>query len=235
MKFIFLGDSLMQENGPETYPQTGWPQKLNRYVALPNLPIHDYGKNGRSTKSFMDEGWFDMALKDAEPGDVVVIGFGHNDEKDDPKRHTDPNGSFQNNLVHMTLEMEKKGVKGVILATPITRLKFDDNGVLLHTHGEYPSAIKEVANRLKLYCIDLEAITYELLAKQTKKEQESHYMILEPNTYPNFKEGQVDTTHLKEDGAIWIAGLVAKEMSKIPYLKGIFQEEPSKEEIHHCA
>ncbi len=110
MNLIFLGDSLMQPNGMDTYPQKGWPQMLDPYLADPEeTKVLDFALNGRSTKSFLDEGRFKEALDAAKDGDVCFISFGHNDEKiEDPKRYTTPYGTYIENLAYMESEMKKK-------------------------------------------------------------------------------------------------------------------------------
>ena len=43
--------------------------------------IDNRALNGRSTKSFIEEGHWQKVLNDLKPGDYLVIQFGHNDEK----------------------------------------------------------------------------------------------------------------------------------------------------------
>lgn len=58
--------------------------------------IRSYAKNGRSTKSFLDEGRFEPVKQAMKPGDFLFIQFGHNDEKADEVRHTDKNTALPN-------------------------------------------------------------------------------------------------------------------------------------------
>ena len=221
MKLICLGDSLMQENHEDTYPQKGWPQALPLYLK-DSVSVKDYAKNGRSTKSFLDEGLFKEALEDAKEGDVCLISFGHNDEKkEDPSRYTKPYGDYQKNLEYMISEMAKKGVRSILL-TSVTRLKFDENGNLRHTHMEYPDAMKALATRLNVPLIDLEELTYQDLKSHDIGYDEGHYMIFPKDTYPNYPEGKNDTTHMKEEGARWICSLVVPELKKIDFVSDIF-------------
>ena len=96
-RIFYIGDSTVQLNKIDTYPQTGMSQVLELYLA-PDVQVRPYGKNGRSTKSFLDEGRFEPVRDQLEAGDFLLIQFGHNDEKDDPLRHTEPFGSYQENL-----------------------------------------------------------------------------------------------------------------------------------------
>lgn len=221
MKLICLGDSLMQENLEDTYPQTGWPQALPPYLKS-DVSVKDYARNGRSTKSFLDEGRFLEALDEAEPGDVCLISFGHNDEKkEDPLRYTDPYGAYQENLAYMISKMAEKGVKSILL-TSVSRLKFDEEGNLRRTHMEYPDAMRELSEKLHVPLIDLEELTYQDLKKHDIEYDKSHYMIFPKDVYPNYPEGKNDTTHMRAEGARWICQLVVPEMKKIDFVSDIF-------------
>jgi lysophospholipase L1-like esterase len=222
MKIICLGDSLMQENGPETHPQEGWPQELHYFLQNPLIPVLDLALNGRSTKSFIDEGHLDEALEKAQEGDVVFISFGHNDEKkEDPKRYTDPYGGYQSNLALMNGKFQEKGCKAFFF-TSMTRLHYDEKGVLLHTHGDYPLAMKEVAKRLGVTCFDLEKLSYDFLAPSSFETNCGYYMVFEPNLYPHYPEGLHDTSHLSVKGAKLVSRLLWGEMKKNPVLESLF-------------
>ena len=107
MSNIFMmGDSTMKFNNYYSYPQCGWGQGLELFVKEGVL-IFNHAENGRSTKSFIDEGRFDKILKDLKKGDYVICSFGHNDEKKyDPLRYTDPFGEYQKNLGYFAKEVE---------------------------------------------------------------------------------------------------------------------------------
>ena len=222
MKFIFLGDSLMQPNGEDTYPQTGWPQALPEFLKKDStVVIKDFALNGRSTKSFMEEGRFKEALDAAEEGDICFISFGHNDEKiEDPTRYTTPYGTYTDNLTFMENEMRKKGVKTIFL-TSVMRLKYDGDK-LVHTHQDYPDAMKKVAQKLDDPLVDLEELTYQDLAEHDVVYNQHHYMILNPGEYPNYPEGKTDRTHMTKNGAHWICSLVVPEFKKIPSIAEYF-------------
>ncbi len=80
-----------------------------------------------------------------KPGDYVIIEFGHNDaKKEDPKRFADANTTYRWNLEKFVDETREKG--GIpILATPIVRRRFDEQGNFYDVHGDYPKVVREVA------------------------------------------------------------------------------------------
>ena len=89
-----IGDSTMANKPLEGgNPERGWGQMLSRYFSE-EIVIDNHAVNGRSSKSFIDEGRWDKVLAKLKKGDYVFIQFGHNDEKPDEKRHTDPGTTF---------------------------------------------------------------------------------------------------------------------------------------------
>ena len=109
MKIFMMGDSTMKYNNIFSYPQFGWGQVLHLFAKNECL-IEDHAENGRSTKSFIEEGRFDKILSKMSAGDYVICQFGHNDEKkQDRSRYTEPFGTYQKNLAYFAEEIEKTG------------------------------------------------------------------------------------------------------------------------------
>lgn len=213
MKRIFMiGDSTMQYNNFQTYPQTGWGQVLGLF-AHEDVQIFDYAKNGRSTKSFIDEGRFDKVLSKLEKGDFIICQFGHNDEKiQDPNRYTTPFDTYISNLNYFYEEVTKKGCY-FVLATSITRRIFVD-GKVVNTHGDYPKAMKEFAEKNNIVCIDLNQITINLYNKLGEEETKRFHMMFDKGIYKNYPDGKNDTSHLTYDGAYMISSLFVDEIHK---------------------
>lgn len=222
-RIVTLGDSTMQFNNHTKFPQTGWPQALVRFLNS-NVTILNFAKNGRSTKSFIEQGLFNQALENICESDLVLVEFGHNDLKiEDPLRYTTAYGTYQDNLRFMVNEIQKKKAE-VILLTSITERKFE-NGVLLKTHGEYPEALKSVAAELGVVCIDLFEKTREVVIKEGEEKSKRFYMNFGPNLYDNKNEGSNDDTHLRYDGAFMVANCFYEEMQKLGIHNEIFIEE----------
>ena len=122
-----IGDSTMANKKLEGgNPERGWGQMLSRYFS-DDITIDNHAVNGRSSKSFIDEGRWDAVLSKIQKGDYVFIQFGHNDEKDDPKRHTDCGTTFDANLKKFVVETRKKG--GIpVLFNSIVRRNFGNSG-----------------------------------------------------------------------------------------------------------
>lgn len=213
LSLIFMGDSLMQENYMDTYPQKGWPQGFIEAFNLDKTKTkyRNYAKNGRSTKSFIDENRFNTLLKDINPNlnNYCFISFGHNDEKEDKARHTSYE-EYKANLNYFIDELEKRKIK-VILLTSITRLKYLDNK-LIKTHLDYPKSMKEVAKERNIPLIDLESLTFNYLKDKKYEDIKDLFMIFDKDTYPNYLEGKSDTTHLSFKGMRWINNLIKSQI-----------------------
>src|SRR5258707_9269074 len=104
---FMIGDSTMA-NKPLDLPERGWGMVLGQFFVDPAI-VHNHAVNGRSTKSFIDEGRWDKVLSELKAGDFVVTQFGHNDEKvENPKVGTDPATTFRDNLRRFVRETRAK-------------------------------------------------------------------------------------------------------------------------------
>ena len=84
------GDSTAAQKYADAAPETGWGMALPFFLNK-GLSVANHAVNGRSSKSFVDEGRLDVILGLIKPGDFLLIQFVHNDEKsDDPTRYTEP-------------------------------------------------------------------------------------------------------------------------------------------------
>ncbi len=85
-----IGDSTMANKKADVYPETGWGQQFQSYFDS-KVKVSNHAVNGRSSKSFIDEGRWKVVLDSLKRGDYVFIQFGHNDEKaDKPAVYSDP-------------------------------------------------------------------------------------------------------------------------------------------------
>lgn len=205
-----IGDSTACDYTPKEAPRAGWGQVIGTFLS-DDITVSNHASSGRSTKSFIDEQRFVPVAQNIEAGDYLLIQFGHNDEKDDPLRHTDPFTSFTDNLTLFVNTALNKGAHPILI-TPVSRRHFDDNGELLWTHGEYPKAVKSLAQQLNIPCIDLELLSRELFIKEGVEGTKKTLLWLEPGESDNYTEGVQDNTHFQETGAKKIARLIVDEI-----------------------
>nr|WP_325288327.1 pectinesterase family protein [uncultured Bacteroides sp.] len=244
-----IGDSTMANKSlVGGNPERGWGQMLSRYFSA-DIVIDNHAVNGRSSKSFIDEGRWDKVLEKLKKGDYVFIQFGHNDEKSDEKRHTDPGTTFDANLKRFVEEARAKGAIPVLFNS-IVRRNFgktnadavaqavvqDDirEGIdpnapqaeekagarLIDTHGAYLDSPRNVARELDVPFVDLNRITHDLVERMGPETSKQLFVWVAPNTVPALPDGREDNTHLNVRGAATVAWLAVQEVIKVvPALK----------------
>ena len=237
---FMIGDSTMANKKIDGgNPERGWGMVLPGFFSE-DIRIDNHAANGRSSKSFISEGRWEKVISKVKKGDYVFIQFGHNDEKADSTRHTDPGSTFDENLRRYVNETRAKG--GIpVLFNSIVRRNFvqpkDDaiakdvrrtpgekeqpkeGTVLFDTHGAYLDAPRNVAKELGVTFIDMNKITHDLVQGLGPVESKKLFMFVEPNQVPAFPKGREDNTHLNVYGARTIAGLAVDAIGKeIPEL-----------------
>ncbi|QDU89205.1 Rhamnogalacturonan acetylesterase RhgT [Pirellulimonas nuda] len=215
---FLVGDSTMADKPvlPEN-PERGWGQLLPLYFE-PDVRVENHAVNGRSSKSFRDEGRWNAVLDRVRPGHWVIIQFGHNDQKPDEARHTDPFASYTENLKRYVSETRERGARPV-LATPVVRRRFDAQGVLRPTHGDYPEAVRKLAEECDAPLLDMTARSRDLLRRLGKERSQGLFLWTSPGEYDRFPDGNADDTHFNALGATRMCDLAAAEIrEKIPEL-----------------
>ena len=244
-----IGDSTMANKPLEGgNPERGWGQMLSRYFSE-EIVIDNHAVNGRSSKSFIDEGRWDKVLVKLKKGDYVFIQFGHNDEKPDEKRHTDPGTTFDANLKRFVEEARAKGAIPVLFNSIVRRNFGEANadavakavvqddireGIdpnapqaevktgarLIDTHGAYLDSPRNVARELEVPFVDLNRVTHDLVEQMGPEASKQLFVWVAPNTVPALPKGREDNTHLNVCGAATVAWLAVQEVIKVvPALK----------------
>ncbi|MDD3335118.1 MAG: rhamnogalacturonan acetylesterase [Eubacteriales bacterium] len=208
----WAADSTVKQNTILTYPQTGIGQVFHRFLS-PEHRVENHAENGRSTKSFLDEGRLALIYDRITAMDFLFIQFGHNDEKAaDPARYTDPDGEFKDNLERFVNAARNKNALPVLI-TPLTRRLYRDPKAEF-SHERYLPAMKETAARLNVPLIDLCAMS-EALVDTLGEDAKALYLHVPANIHPHFPEGKADNTHLSPLGALVFGGLIAKGLSEL--------------------
>lgn len=209
---FMIGDSTMADKPfDDGNPEKGWGQVFSLYFN-DGIRIENHAVNGRSTKSFLDQGRWEVVRQKIKPGDYVIIEFGHNDAKEeDSTRFADANTTYRLNLEKFVDETrEKDGIP--ILATPIVRRRFDENGNFYDVHGDYPKVVREVATERNVLLFDLHAKSEALLIQYGEENSKQLFLHIAPGEYPSLPEGKTDDTHFSPTGAFRICDLAAEEI-----------------------
>ncbi|MFC2138262.1 rhamnogalacturonan acetylesterase [Bacteroidota bacterium] len=210
-----IGDSTMANKpDPEINPERGWGQMLQLFFD-DNVIIKNHAVNGRSTKSFIDEGLWDSVMVDINQGDYVFIQFGHNDKKTyDPHRYANPITIYRKNLETFVNKTREKGAIPVLI-TSIVRRKFNKDSVLEDTHGLYPFITHQVAYEKNVYFIDLQLKTEELVTKLGPEKSKKMYLWIKADSSGYFPEGKQDNTHLTIFGAKEVCRLATENIKEL--------------------
>ncbi|MFF7647654.1 GDSL-type esterase/lipase family protein [Streptomyces canus] len=196
------GDSTAAQKYADAAPETGWGMALPFFLRK-DLPVANHAVNGRSSKSFVDEGRLATILGLIRPGDLLLVQFAHNDEKTaDPTRYTEPWTTYQD---YLRLYIDGARAKGArpVLATSVERRKFDASGNAVPTHGEYPAAMRALAAEEGVALLDIQALSLALWQRLGVEETKKYF---------NWTATEQDNTHFNPPGAIAVARLVAGEL-----------------------
>lgn len=209
-----IGDSTMSDKkDPEENPEHGWGQVLPELMSS-EIKIDNHAVNGRSTRSFIAEGRWERVKDQLEPGDFVFIQFGHNDQKlNDAARYTNPFTQYRSNLEKFVRETRDKGATPVLFSS-IVRRNFNEEGVLIDTHGQYPLVVRMVARDLDVPFIDHQLLTEQLEISYGPQDSKQLHLHLEPGEDPYEPRGVSDDTHLSKMGATLVASLALQEIAR---------------------
>ena len=201
-KIVLVGDSTVASGG-------GWGPGFCS-VMTPNVTCVDLALNGRSAKSFIDEGAWKKAL--AEKGDYYLIQFGHNDQKPDAARHTDAEGSFKDYLQRYISDVQAVGAVPV-LVTSLSRRTFRD-GKVVEDLNDYARATREVGIKDSITVIDLNSISTSMLNRVGQEEADKFNAVGQEKEREQVGKSAVDRTHLNPDGQKIFGRIVAEQLAR---------------------
>lgn len=215
------GDSTAAVKTKDKRPETGWGEAFQPFFKE-NVRIENRALNGRSTKTFINQGHLADIEKSIQPGDYLFIQFGHNDQKiEDPERGTQPYGDYQENLLKFVDGARRKQAIPILL-TPVTRRMFDsDNRIDSMSVGDFPKAMVNLAVKNNIAVLDIHKMTREFMDAAGKAESKEYYLHLAPGQSENYPDGNNDNTHFNEKGAKAVAKLIitAIKESDLPIKK----------------
>jgi lysophospholipase L1-like esterase len=208
IRLHLAGDSTLADKLPEKRPETGWGEPFAMLFAAGSVRVINHARNGRSTRTFIEEGRWQALLDDAVPGDHVFLQFGHNDASEHKADRYTPLPQYRENLRRFVLEARAAGLHPLLL-TPVARRRFDAAGELQSSHGAYPQAVRALAEELAVPLVDAEALSSALLIKAGPGASRHLFLHLLPGEHPNHPQGLQDDTHFSTAGAMAVAAAIA--------------------------
>jgi len=201
---VLIGDST-------TALQGGWGPGFCADLTK-NVTCIDEALNGRSSKSFIDEGAWKKSL--ADKGDYYLMQFGHNDQKPNPDRHTDPETTYADNLRKFIHESEAIGAVPVVLS-PLARRTFKDGKPYNPDLKLYADAARRVAAEENVTFIDLLALSTQVLSKMTQEQADEFDAVGHADAKAE-NAGKaapaLDRTHLDDKGKAVFGRIVADNL-----------------------
>lgn len=216
LRLYVIGDSTASPYDGSRYPRMGWAQVLQDFFDQDSVFVLNRARSGRSSKSYYHEGAGWPAVKTAlQAGDFLFIQFGHNDARqDDTTRFTEPFGSYQDYLGRYVNEARAMGVTPVLMTSIHRNAWTADTLSIDDTHGDYLTAVRQLADSLGVALIDMASLTDSLFeARGYSYTTEQIFLNLTDSLYRGYPTGNEDNTHLQETGAYELSELVSNALA----------------------
>ena len=233
-----IGDSTVSSFADNYYyPRYGWGTQIDKYLDG-TYEVKNIALSGRSSKSYVNDKEYKELTAGMKQGDYLLIGFGHNDEKAEADRYTDPNGdyktagSFANSLYENYIKPAQSAGTTVILCTPIVRrtatAEWSDSNLHITKDsgdfkgGDYAQSIRNLGKELNIPVVDMTKMTKELYDTLGSDET------VNLHAWTSSKATSVDNTHTNIYGGTYNAYLVTKTIKELG-VAGISEHITAKE------
>jgi polygalacturonase/lysophospholipase L1-like esterase len=218
LRIVLVGDSTVTDT-------SGWGLGFKQFVS-DKAECLNMAANGRSSKSYLEEGRWKEAL--ALKGDYYLIQFGHNDQPGKGlERETDPASTYPRFMARYVDDARAIGARPILI-TSLTRRTFATSvtGKVETTLGPWADAVKQLAAEKQVPVLDLHAHSLAWCES------------LGPDGCGRFNvtgpDGQIDRTHLDATGSLAFARLVIDDLRKaVPELVPYLREAPAPADTIH--
>ena len=202
--FFLVGDSTMCDQSHEPY--NSWGQMITRFFG-PDLVLSNHAESGESARSEVGERRWPKVMSLIRKGDFLCVQLGHNDQHD-PVPGSGAFTSYTGFLRQFVADTRAHGATPILI-TPMNRLAFE-GATVTNTLGDFPEAVRRVAQEDKVALVDLNAMSKVL------------YEALGPKQAPALfatANGHTDTTHQGDYGSYELAQCVVTGLrSAVPEL-----------------
>lgn len=218
---LFLcGDSTMKNEDSAEDGMWGWGAVADYVFNTKKITIANCGMAGRSTRTFLDEGRWDKVYNSVQPGDFVVIQFGHNDIGDinvgkargvipgtadssrvffmEPTRKNQVIYTFGWYLRKFIGDVREKG--GIPILVSLTPRNEWPDGKMERRNDSYGKWFREVVEQTGVDFVDVHNISADFFDKLGKEKTAAYY--------------KRDHTHTSKIGAQNTAKSFAKGLKK---------------------
>jgi len=214
------GDSTVVDQTDE--PWCAWGQMLPRFFK-PGVSISNQAESGETLKAFISENRLAKVVSTMKPGDYLFIQFNHNDQKEGPD-HVDAATDYKSYLRLYINEARLRGAQPV-LVTAMNRRSFGPDGKIVNTLGDYPDAVRQLAQEENVPLIDLNAMSKIFFEAMGPDNSTKAFVQYPANTFPGQTHELKDNTHFNSYGAYELAkciveGIKTDQLGIAKYLIG---------------
>lgn len=222
---VFItGDSTVKNTDRDEDGMWGWGSQATDIFDTDKITVFNNAQAGRSCRSYLREGRWDKVYNDLQPGDFVLIQFGHNDagnELDHGKARNDITGTADSSHVYrvrtdkevrnevvytfgwylckMIDDVRQKGATPILVSlTP--RNEWPD-GKIERRNNSFGKWYREVVAKTAVEFVDLHNITADALDEIGQNDAKEYF--------------KKDHTHTSKKGAKLNAQSIAKGLRKI--------------------
>ncbi len=220
-------------------PWASWGQMITRWFD-DKVAVANYAESGETASSFIGAKRLKKIISLAKKGDYIFIEFGHNDQK----QKSPGSGAYYNFATNLKTFVDEARAKEMtpIFVTPTQRRSLNSEGKIQETHGDYPDAMRWVAQREGVQVIELHDMTrtfFETLGVDGSKKALVHYAA---NTFPGQTKPLADNTHFNPYGAYEIAKMVLQGIKDlnlpiashiVPEFQGFTPSKPDNYSTFH--
>lgn len=209
-RIFVAGDSTAVTRPVSHLPMAGWAQALPLFLSS-DVDVVNCARARASSQSFRERGRLQWILDNMTPGDYLLFGFGQIDWKPDPGLHTEPFGSFLEHMrAYATAVREAQGHPVVLV--PFERRRVDRHGNVARFLGDYPMAMRQLAEEEHLPMIDLYGQSLAWWEELGPENSKHAFTYLRPGEPLLEIVQDADNVHLRAEGAIECARYVARSL-----------------------
>lgn len=211
-----VGDSTVKNEDKDKNGMWGWGSVIADEFNPNKISVENCAKAGRSARTFLDEGRWEKVYRALQPGDFVLIQFGHNDagEINTGKARAELPGSGEESKVFLMektgkyqviypfgwylrkfiMDVQEKGATPIVLShTPRNKWK---EGKIERNTDSFGKWTREAAETTGAYFIDLNKISADKLEKKGMKETADYYN--RDHTHTSLKGAKMNAESIAE-------------------------------------
>jgi len=211
---FLLGDSTVSDQPGEPY--NSWGQMLPRFFG-PQVAVSNHAQSGETYRDSLARRRIDKILSMMQPGDLLLMQFGHNDQKQIKDGRSGPFTTYKAEIkTHVDMVRARGGVP--VIVSPVERRAFDEAGRVKPSLTDYADAARQSARELDVPFIDLNAMSKTLYAALGVEGSKAAFASPAP--------GKLDNTHHNAYGSYLLAKAVALGMreANIPFADHLVPE-----------